>query len=213
MSDQPFGSAATFFDTTGRTGSGGGQLADILQALRLPREVRAESPVPAEVRAALGLPAEAGSAETLPVATACFELHIGNTVSVGLAAQVPIPPPQVVIPFQVTVDLTAIPYAVLSGTFIFDSPEVTGWQITQGSYFGSGRVTSPSVPPPDELFIVGEYISTTSEVAAAADSLFVPPQVLISGSLRPPLSYPGVFFSGGGLYNQNTLFRGWQACS
>jgi len=198
MSDQPFGSA---------------ELADILRALGLPREVRAESPIPAEVRAALGLPAEAGSTETLPAATACFELHIGNMVNVGLTAQVPAPPPQVVIPFQVTVDLTATPYAVLSGTFIFDSPEVTGWQVTQGSYFGLGPTTE--VPRVDELFIVGEYVPPTIEVAEAetADSLFVPPSVLISGSLRPPLSYPGVFFSGGGIYNANTLFRGWQACS
>lgn len=79
-----------------------------------PREVRTESPLPAEVRAALGLPAEAGSAESLPAAgeigTACFELHLGLEtsafVSKAKAAQVPGPPPQVVITFQVTVDLT-----------------------------------------------------------------------------------------------------------
>jgi hypothetical protein len=79
MSDQPFGSA---------------EMAEILRALGLPREVRAESPIPAEVRAALGLPAWAPGKETLPAATACFELHIGNMTSAGLVAQVPVPPPR-----------------------------------------------------------------------------------------------------------------------
>jgi hypothetical protein len=200
MSDQPFGSA---------------EVADILRALGLPREVRAESPIPAKVRAALGLPAEAGSTETLPAAMACFELHIGNMVSVGLTAQVPAPPPQAVIPFQVTVDLTTYPYTVLSGTFIFDSPEVTGWEITQGQFGTTGSPTTPYVPNADMLHILGECTPPTSEMAEAepADSLFVPPSVLIVGLLRPPLSYAGIFVSGGALYNSNTLFRGWQACS
>jgi hypothetical protein len=197
MSDQPFGSA---------------ELADILRALGLPREVRAESPIPAEVRAALGLlPAEAGSSETLPTATACFELHIGNVVNVGLIAQVPTPPPQVVVPFQVTVDLTTYPYTVLSGTFIFDSPVVTGWEITQGQFGTTGSPATPYVPNADQLYIVGEYNRRSAE-AGPADSLFEPPQVLFSGYLRPPASYAGLFFSGF-LYNANTLFRGWQACS
>jgi len=198
MSDQPSGSA---------------ELADILRELRLSREVRAESSIPAEVRAALGLPADPGTIETLPPATACFELHIGNMVPiVGLTAQVPVPPPQVVIPFQVTVDLVALPYAVLSGAFFFDSPVVTRWQITQESHFGLGPTTS--VPAVDDLYIVGEYIDTVDVVEPApADGLFVPPQVLIQGSPRAPLSYPGTFYSGGILYFANTLFKGWQACS
>jgi hypothetical protein len=226
MSDQPFGSAAAFSGTTGRTGSGGGLRhssrgsADILRALGLPREARTESPIPAEVRAALGLPAEAGSAVSLPAGTACFELHIGNPTSVGLvskaeAAELPAPPPQVVIPFQVTVDLTSYPYNVLSGTFIFDSPEVTGWEITQGQFGTTGSPATPYVPNADMLHIQGEYVRTGIEGAEVelADSFFVPPSVLIVGWLRPPASYAGLFFNADGLYNANTLFKGWQACS
>lgn len=197
MSDQPFRSA---------------ELADILRAFGLPREVRAESPIPAEVRAALGLlPAEAGSTETLPTATACFELHIGNSFSVPAIAHVPTPPPQAVVPFQVTVDLTTYPYTVLSGTFIFDSPEVTGWEITQGQFGTTGSPATPYVPNADILYILGEYNQPTAE-AGPADSLFEPPQVSFTGFLRPPASYAGIFFSGF-LYNANVLFRGWQACS
>jgi hypothetical protein len=224
MSDQPVGSAATFFDTTGGAASGGGlrhsfrEPADILRALGIPGEVRTEPPIPAEVRAALGLPAEAGSAESLPageIATACFELHLGPETSAFVsktkAAQVPAPPPQVVIPFQVTVDLTTTPYTVLSGYFIFDSTEVTGWEITQGQFGTTSRLTSPSVLLTDMLYIVGEFFPPSSEGAGSASATN---WVVILGQLRPPLSYPGYFLNAGGnLYNQNTLFRGWQACS
>lgn len=231
MGDQPFGSAAAFFGTTGRAGSGGGLRhssrgsADILRALGLPREVRTESPLPAEVRAALGLPAEAGSAESLPAAgeigTACFELHLGSEtsafVSKAEAAQLPAPPPQVVIPFQVTVDLTTYPYTVLSGYFIFESTEVTGtWEITQGQFGTTGSPTTPYIPNADMLHIQGEWVPIGAAGAEAepADSAFVAPSVLIVGWLRPPVSYSGLFFNAAGdLYNQNTLFRGWQACS
>lgn len=227
MSDQPFGSAAAFFGNTGRAGSGGGpqhssrRPADIRRALGLPREVRTESPIPAEFRAALGLPAEARSAESLPVAseigTACFELHLGSEtgafVSEAKGAQVPAPPPQMVIPFQVTVDLTTYPYVVLSGTFIFDSPEVTGWEITQGQFGTTGSPTTPYIPNADMLYILGEYLPRGIEGAEAepADS---PLSVQIIGWAKPPMSYSGLFVNAADdLYNSNTLFKGWQACS
>jgi hypothetical protein len=236
MSDEPVGSAANFFDTTGTAASGGGlrhsfkESADILsfaggRGFGIPtptvlNKVRAL----AEVRAALGLPAEAGSAESLPaagqIATACFELHLGPEtgalVSKTEAAQLPVPPPQVVIPFQVTVDLATTPYTVLSGTFIFDSTEVTGWQITQGQFGIASTLTSPSVLLTDMLYIVGEFlpIGTGDVEAEPGDSASPAPWVVILGWIRPPLSYPGYFLnSGGGLYIRNTLFRGWQACS
>ena len=168
----------------------------------------------AELRSLLAANPDLGTFDvTLPTATACFELYIGNLVQGLFVAEVPPAPPQVVIPFQVTVDLTSYPYNVLSGTFIFDSPEVTYWQITQGQFGTTLSPADPYVPNSDDLYIVGEYIPPTNEVPEAADGFFVPPQISIYGLLRPPLSYSGLLFSGGGLYNACTLFKGWQACS
>jgi hypothetical protein len=222
VSDQPVGSAATFFDTTGKAASGAGlrrhfrEPTDILRAFGIRREVRTEPPIPAEARAALGLPAEAEIPESLPAgsqtATACFELHIGSVLLGPGSSQGPF-----VVPFNVTVDLTTTPYNVLSGTFIFPGTEVTTWEwkITQGNFGVTGAhfgvMSSPSVLLTDTLYILGEYLPIVSE-GQSPDSANVP-SVLILGSLRPPVSYPGLFVSASGLWDQNTLFRGWQACS
>jgi hypothetical protein len=216
MSDQPVGSAATFFDTTGRAASGGGlrhsfkDPADILRALRIPRDVRTESPIADEVRAALGVPVGAGTAEypRTRIATACFEIHLGTAIPLSEieATQLPALPPQTVVPFTATVDITFIPYIVLSGYFIFNSPEVTGWRITQGQ-FGFGNVS----PLLDRLYIVGELLPIGAEGEPAASPT---PYVVIVGSYMSPMSYPGYFLnSAGGLWNCNTVFKGWQACS
>ena len=215
MSDQPLGSAATFFDTTSRAAGGGGlrhsfkKPADILRALGIPREVPTESPIPAGVWPALGLPAEWLPPPTSLIATACFEMHVGNAIPLDpkiKATQLPAPPPQTVIPFTVTVDLVTTPHTVLSGFFIYESTEVTGWKITQGTI---AFVISSSVP---SLYIVGEWfpIGAKGEPPSAGPA----PWVEILGWYTPSMSFPGYFFtSTGGLWSQTTLFKGWQACS
>lgn len=206
MSDRPAGSASTFFDTAGRAvrpdglRHNFGRPEDILRALGIPGEGCAEPLIAPDVSAALGLPAEAESAGDLPpaMATACFELHILSDT------------PQVV-PFEVTVDLTTTPYNVLSGVFIFDSNELSQWKITQGWFGVTATLTSPSVLITDRLAILAEFLPISSSGTPPPSSV---PWVFISGQLRPPVSYPGWFFNfGGGYWPQDTLFKGWQACS
>jgi hypothetical protein len=216
MSDQPVGSAATYFDTTGKAASGGGlrhsfkEPAEILRALGLPREVRTESPIPAEVRAALGIPAGARSPEyRVFTATACFENHLGTEIFGPEVkdTELPAPPPQTVVPIQVTVDVSILPYTILSGGFIFDSPELTGWRVTQGTFwFGIGS-------DPGTLYIVGQWFPIVAKDEPAYISA-PPPYVVITGTYQSPGTFPGYFLnSAGGLWNCNTLFKGWQACS
>lgn len=198
MSGQSAG-GATVFDTLGESLGGGvlrqrvGGSADILRALGIPRAAQAESAIPAEVRAALDLPG-VGSPETgagAETATACFELHVGSFV----------------VPFDVLVDLTTLsPYTVLSGTFLFDTVEVSEWKVTDGTF----GLSSPSS---DTLYILGQLLPPASEVARAESANSEVPWVIIAGWHKPPATYPGIFASSAGLWYQNTLFKGWQPCS
>jgi hypothetical protein len=217
MSDQPVSPAATYFDTTGKAASGGGlrhsfkELADILRALGLPREVRTQSPIPAEVQAALGIPAGARSAEWAEfTATACFENILGTATGFGPEikdTELPAPPPQTGVPIQVTTTIFGDPYRILSGNILVDPNDaLSGWRVTQGDFdFGIGS-------DPGSLYIVGQYFPIVAE-DEPADISVPPPYVAIYGTHYSMGTFPGYFLnSSGGLWNCNTLFKGWQAC-
>lgn len=210
MDDRSLGSDATFFDTAGRRLSAGvarqpvGGPADIRRALGIPAEGMAHSVIPAELQGAFGLTAESERAARAPgegeTGLACFEMHIGSYV----------------IPIEVTVDLTTnSPYSVLSGALLFESIEVSRWQVTEGSFGITGTLSSPSVLLTDSLYLVAELLPPSNEGTEPEAELadIATPTVTILGWYRPPLSYPGIYVTGEGYYYHDTLFRGWQACS
>ena len=208
MSDRPVNSGATLFETAGtRLGEGligqsVGGLADIRRALGLHAEPPRGSIIPVEVQRALGLSAEAGSRADLSrepwPATACFEMHIGSYV----------------IPIELSVDLGASdPYRVLEGTLTFEGVETDQWAVTEGQ-FGVMDPTSPDMLLSDTLLLVVEPLPLPSEEPADAEAANVSTStVAIVGFHSPPVTYPGFYFTGGGFFSHNTLFRGWQTCS
>jgi hypothetical protein len=181
--------------------------AELKAALGDATKVRPPSAVPSEVRAALGIRAEAGAADAFPgpeTATACFEVHFG----------------QYLIAIQVEVDLsTSTPYSVLegsaSGAILTSGPVVTPWQVTYGTFGFSEAPTYSDSDPPDDMLMIVEQASLTTEDDRADAADGSTGFFMIFAGYRPPLSYPGILIGGGSftLYPQNTLFKGWQACS
>jgi hypothetical protein len=216
MHDPTESSAATFFNRAGAAMDADVVqqlgLEDIRRTLTSPSGDRTESLIAAKARAALGILSQSGTLANAPsdfgTATACFEMHLaGGSVAF----------------LQATVALTNIvPYTILGGTIRFAGEvEVSPWTIT------GGWVGLPHEPPSetaanqepwlifyDSLLVALELRPDPIEGAeAVVADVSIPNQVQIFGVARPPLSYPGFYLFSDNVYEHNTLFKGWQACS
>jgi hypothetical protein len=121
-----------------------------------------------------------------------------------------------VVTIEVLVDLSTLPYRVMSGSLHLPGEEVVQWAVTDGMIGVTAPLSTTASLLSDQLFLRAEWLPLANEEGPleSATTDGATPIMELYGNAAAPNTYQGAYASSlGGYYLHATLFRGWQRCT